>query len=98
MILAYNLPYVTRTIMTFAMVGLVTSAIVSLKLLPPRPPGYPRRRFVAMVLQWILVPFTIIIFGAIPALDAQTRLMLGKYMGFWITPKRRGNPESARKT
>jgi len=24
--------------------------------------------------------------------------MLGKYMGFWITPKRRGNPESARKT
>jgi len=98
MILAYNLPYVTRPIMTFAMVGLVTSAIVSLKLLPPRPPGYPRRRFVAMVLQWILVPFTIIIFGAIPALDAQTRLMLGKYMGFWITPKRRGNPESARKT
>lgn len=96
LVLAYNLPFVTRTIMTFAMVGLVTSAIISLKLLPPRPLGYPRRRFMSMALQWILVPFTIIIFGAIPALDAQTRLMLGKYMGFWITPKRR-NPESARK-
>ncbi|HEY4497816.1 MAG TPA: glycosyltransferase family 2 protein [Candidatus Paceibacterota bacterium] len=89
LVLAYNLPYVTRTIMTFAMVGLVTSAIMSLRLLPPRPSGYPRRRFISMVLQWILVPFTIIIFGAIPALDAQTRLMLGKYMGFWITPKPR---------
>lgn len=97
LVLAYNLPYVTRTIMTFAMVGLVTSAIISLKLLPPRPAGYPRRRFISMVLQWILVPFTIIIFGAIPALDAQTRLMLGRYMGFWITPKGR-NPKSARKT
>ena len=91
MVLAYNLPYVTRTIMTFAMVGLITSAIISLKLLPPRPSGYPRRRFVAMTLQWILVPFTIIIFGALPALDAQPRLMFGKYMGFWITPKSRKN-------
>ena len=89
MVLAYNLPTITRTIMTFAMVGLVASAIISMQLLPPRPPHYGRLRTASMVLQWILVPFTIIAFGAIPALDAQTRLMLGKYMGFWITPKHR---------
>ena len=89
LVLAYNLPTITRTIMTFAMVGLVTSAIISMQLLPPRPPHYGKLRTMSMVLQWILVPFTIIVFGAIPALDAQTRLMLGKYMGFWITPKHR---------
>ncbi|QQG42557.1 MAG: glycosyltransferase family 2 protein [Candidatus Giovannonibacteria bacterium] len=89
LVLAYNLPTITRTIMTFAMVGLVTSAIISMQLLPPRPPHYGKLRTMSMVLQWILVPFTIIAFGAIPALDAQTRLMLGKYMGFWITPKHR---------
>ena len=89
LVLAYNLPTITRTIMTFAMVGIVTSAIISMQLLPPRPPHYGRFRTASMIIQWILVPFTVVAFGAIPALDAQTRLMLGKYMGFWITPKHR---------
>ena len=75
--------------MIFAMVGLVTSAIISMQLLPPRPAHYGKLRTASMILQWVLVPVTIILFGSIPALDAQTRLMLGKYMGFWITPKYR---------
>jgi len=88
-LLSYNLPRLTRWIMTFAMVGLVSSAIYSTILLPPRPAGHPVRKYFYMVFQWILMPLTIIIFGSIPGLDAQTRLMLGKYMGFWVTPKRR---------
>lgn len=89
LVLAYNLPQITRIIMTLAMIGLVTSAIISMKLLSARPPEYGKKRYLSMVLQWILVPITIIFFGSIPALDAQTRLMLGKYMSFWITPKER---------
>jgi len=86
-VLAHNLPSVTRIIMTLAMFGLVTSAIISTMLLPPRPSGHSVRKYFWMVLQWILVPLTIVIFGAIPGLDAQSRLMFGKYMGFWVTPK-----------
>lgn len=86
-VLSYNLPQITRFIMTLAMVGLVSSAIISTLLLPPRPPKYGRHKHLAMVLQWILLPLTILVFGALPGLEAQTRLMLGKYMGFWVTPK-----------
>lgn len=89
LVLAYNLPQITRFIMTLAMAGLVASAIISMKLLPPRPQNFGKLKSFSMLLQWILVPVTVIFLGSIPALDAQTRLMFGKYMGFWITPKDR---------
>jgi len=90
-LLSYNLPRMTRTLMTIAMSGLIGSAIISFSLLPPRPPDYSWKRNFGMVLQWLLVPFTIVIFGAIPGLEAQTRLMLGGRwrLGFWVTPKHR---------
>lgn len=88
-ILARNLPDVTRNIMIITMLGLFLLAAISISLLPPRPPKTTRYKRLTLVLQWILVPFTITIFGAIPGLDAQTRLMFGKYLGFWVTPKHR---------
>jgi hypothetical protein len=75
--------------MTLAMFGLVSSAILSIVLLPPRPPQFGRFKHFLMVFQWLLFPITAILLGAIPALDAQTRLLFGKYMGFWNTPKKR---------
>lgn len=88
-VLSHNLPVVTRDLMTFAMAGLILSAIISMSFLPPRPLRYQKTRTVWMVLQWLLVPFTIVFFGAIPGLESQTRLMFKKYMGFWVTPKHR---------
>ena len=86
-LLSYNLPYVTRLIMTFAMVGLIFIAIIAINLLPPKPPKYGKFKYILMIIQWLLLPVNMIIFGSIPALDAQTRLALGKYLGFWNTPK-----------
>ena len=86
-LLSYNLPRITRDLMTLAMFGLVVSAIISTWLLPPKPKKYSSTKYLSMIIQWVLVPLTIPVFGAIPGLDAQTRLMLGKYMGFWVTPK-----------
>src|SRR3989344_3867490 len=88
-ILSYNLPRITSAIMNIALLGLVTSAIMSVILLPEKPPQYGRFKWLWMALQWLLFPINFIFFGAIPALDAQTRLMFGRYMGFWVTPKGR---------
>jgi hypothetical protein len=40
-----------------------------------------------MILEWAIIPFIVLILGSTPALDAQTRLMLGKYMEFSHTEK-----------
>jgi len=87
-VLSYELPIMVRNLLIVAMFGLVVSSIISLSLTPPRPKGHSRFKYIVMALQWVMVPMTMIIFSAIPGLDAQTRLMFGKYMGFWVTPKR----------
>lgn len=88
-VLSYNLPILTRDLMSLAMMGLIMSAAISMSLLPPRPEGTSWSQTLFMLLQWVFVPLTVTIFGAIPSLDAQTRLMFGRYMGFWVTPKYR---------
>jgi len=88
-VLSYNLPIVVRDLLILAMFGLVISSMISLTLIPPRPENASRFRYIVMASQWIMVPATMIFFSAIPGLDAQTRLMFGKYMGFWVTPKSR---------
>lgn len=87
--LAQNAPFVISWLVRAAMIGLLISAILSTVLLPPRPRGVKRWQFMPMILQWLLFPYCMIAFGSIPATDAQTRLMLGKYLGFWVTPKAR---------
>ena len=75
--------------MTLSMVGMIISAAISMLLLPEKPKRHKKYKFAFMLLQWFLLPITVTLFGSIPALEAQTRLMLGKYMGFFVTPKTR---------
>ncbi len=85
-----NTPFTLEWLMRFAMVGVLVSAALSATLLPPRPKYIPRwQTLIVVILQWALLPITFVLFGAIPAIDAQTRLMLGKYMGFNVSPKRK---------
>jgi len=95
-LLAYNLPRITRGIMNFSMIGIVSSAILAMILLPPKPAWFRRRHYILYLIQWILMPLHLIIFGSFPALDAQTRAIAGGRwrLGFWMTPKFRRHPES----
>lgn len=84
-----NTPFTLQFLMRCSMIGLFISATLALTLLPP-PPNHLSKPFAygLILIQWALLPVTFIIFGALPAVDAQTRLMLGKTLGFNVSPKR----------
>jgi len=87
-VLAHNLPFITRYLMTLAMAGLIVSMSLSFLLMPPRPKKYSRWKNIYMLLQWILVPVIAPLLGSLPSIDSQTRILLGKYFGeFWVTEK-----------
>lgn len=84
----YNIPNIVSVVETFASIGLIISIFVSLKMLPKRPAKYRKGKSILMVIQWVLMPITAIIYQSLAAFYAQTRLMLGKYMEkFDVTKK-----------
>jgi hypothetical protein len=87
-IAAHQLPEVISGIQQVAMIGLLITVFLGFKMLPPRPARYKRRRTVWMVLQWGLMPVTAIVYSAASAFNAQTHLLLGKYLdSFDVTEK-----------
>ena len=90
-LISSSLPKVTNMIMNFSAIGIVTSAFLGIVLLPPKPIWFKKYHYIWFVLQWVFLPLTMIVFGSIPALDAQTRGLFGGTfrLGFWATPKHR---------
>ena len=85
---AYNVPNIVSIVETFASIGLIVSVLVSFKIIPKRPAKYGKRKSFSMVLQWILMPITSIVYQSAAAFYSQTRLMLGLYMEkFDVTKK-----------
>ncbi|HMH70393.1 MAG TPA: hypothetical protein VK502_03255, partial [Candidatus Saccharimonadales bacterium] len=87
-IAAHQLPEVISGIQRIAMLGLFVTVFLAFQMLPPRPERYKRRRTVWMLLQWALMPVTAIVYTTTSAFNAQTHLLLGKYLDkFDVTEK-----------
>jgi hypothetical protein len=87
--LFFNTPHVLESLMTLAMAGLIISAIMSMLILPDRPKHHHPYKYVYMLLQWVLLPVSLVLFSSLPCLDAVTHLMLGRYLGFNVSSKKR---------
>lgn len=85
--LVANSPFTLEFMMRGATLGVFITGGLSFAFLPPRPLHIRRGQWVMMFVQWLLLPITFMLFGAFPALDAQTRLLFGKYLGFNVTAK-----------
>ena len=90
-LVSYNVRRIVGFLLNFSVLGLFASAVLSVVLLPPKPGWFRKKHYVFYFLYWVLAPVLIIVFSAVPAVEAQTRLMLGGRfkLGFWPTPKSR---------
>jgi len=61
-------------------------ALISLSVVPANPKKGAWGQLM-LCLQWIMVPVASVILSAIPAMDAQTRLMFGNYLEYKVTQK-----------
>lgn len=85
---ALELPLIVSRIQTVALLIAMVTVFLALKTLPPKPARYKRHRNIFMVLQWVYLPLTTIVFNSFAALYSQTRLMRGRYMSkFDVTDK-----------
>lgn len=82
-----NSPFTLQWIMRIATLGVFVTGGLSFFFLPPRPKHRGWHTWIVYLAQWILLPVTSILFSAFPAIDAQTRFIFGKYLGFNVTKK-----------
>lgn len=83
----YYLPKLSGIILTCSTIFLVLIIIVDWLLKPPRPDNVKKRFILFTILQYLLLPITGFIFGALPGMDAHTRILLGKRLDYKVTEK-----------
>ncbi len=88
-VMYYNYPRIKRIVFGLALTGLLLCVFLSLLLMPKKAGKHSLAKRIRHVLEWVFLPIVSIALSGIPALDAQTRLMLGKDLAFWVTPKER---------
>jgi hypothetical protein len=87
--IGFNLPHVTGFLLNFTLGTSIVWVTLSRAILPPRPPQVSWTKHLVIAMEWVIAPLIILVLGSTPALDAQTRLLLGRHMQFFSTEKRR---------
>jgi hypothetical protein len=85
--LGQNLPLYASWLLTGAFGCLVVLMYVEERIAPPRPASWGFLRNAFSRVQWLFLPVVGLLFSNLPALDAQTRLMAGKYLEYRVTEK-----------
>lgn len=85
--LGQNLPFYAALMLTLALCLLFLLIYIEDAIAPPRPAEWGKGRRLGTYLGWLALPLTGLVFTLLPALDAQTRLMAGRYLEYRVTEK-----------
>lgn len=84
--IGYMLPRLSSAVLSVTTIFLLVMLIFEFRQ-RPKPVEKKVWKFIMAPLEFILMPVVGFFFGALPGLDAHTRLMLGRYMEYRITEK-----------
>ena len=80
-VFAHNFSTIYNNAFIIAWVGMIINMLIASLLIPPRP-GKGTWYGITLIKEWILAPVFLplsgMLFGALPAIDSQTRLMIDK--------------------
>jgi hypothetical protein len=76
-----------RVALTACLIPYLTMILVDGKLRPAKPSWWRWRHQAVALAMWVFLPLTSFVFSTVPALVAQTRLMLGRRLEYRVTEK-----------
>jgi hypothetical protein len=85
--LGQQLPVYAAWLLTGALASLIVLVFIEDQLAPPRPKEWGIGMKMVSWLQWLCLPAVGVVFTNLPALDAQTRLLTGRYLEYRVTEK-----------
>ncbi|HYW26502.1 MAG TPA: hypothetical protein VE953_20185 [Terriglobales bacterium] len=85
--LGHSLWFYSGLILTTTLSTVVALIVLEALMLPPKPAGWGRVRRGVAYLQYFSYPVVGLMLSVLPALEAHTRLLLGKYLEYRVTEK-----------
>lgn len=85
--LGHNLPRMSGLILTITTSFIAMLIFIDLKSRPKRPLHFSVAKTPLLLFQWVLLPVVSFFLSALPALEAHTRLLLGKRLEYKVTEK-----------
>ncbi len=86
-VLGFLLPKISALILTFASIMLIFYIYLDIKLRQKLNQKTKLQFLPFLIIQWYLLPIVSFFFSALPALDAHTRILLGKRIEYKVTEK-----------
>lgn len=87
-VLSHNLPIYMSKLLNITTLGILVCLLITTQIIPFENQKSWFKK-ISLFFQWLLVPIVSICLSAIPAIDAQTRLLFNKRLDFQVTEKSR---------
>jgi hypothetical protein len=85
--LGQTLWYYSGFLLSGALSTVIFFMYFEFRMLPPKPVNWPFWKKAAIHLQYLSYPVVGLVLSVVPALEAHTRLLLGRYLEYRVTEK-----------